>query len=63
MGKYITRRESLKRIGVISAAVATGIGLLDLLGCVGVEVKPGEENIQSILQNYNKRTKDQTFPA
>ena len=54
----IQKRKSLKKIGVISAAFATGIGLSDLLGCVGVEVKPGEENIQNFLQDYDKRTKD-----
>ena len=48
------KRNSLKKIGVISLA---GIGLLDLLGCVGAEVRPGEENIQSILKNYDKRAK------
>ena len=64
MRKHITRRESLKRVGVISAAAATGIGLSDLLGCVGVEVNRGEgartrsEDILSILQDYDTRAKD-----
>ena len=58
MRKYITRRESLKRIGVISAAAATGIGLSDLLGCTGPEVRTGEENTQNFLQDYKNKTKD-----
>ena len=58
MRKYITRRESLKRIGVISATAATGIGLSDLLGCTGPEVRTGEENRQNVLQDYKNKTKD-----
>ena len=51
------KRSSVKKIGLILLAANTGIGLPGLLGCKTAEVKPGEENIQSILQNYYKRPK------